>query len=256
MQLKLEKRFAGGVYILGSYTLSKLLTSGSDNTQRTALTWSGINGVISPFERQRNKSLASDDVPQVFSLSVVYNLPVGQGRRYMNQGGVANAILGGWQVTTVFRKSSGIPYYFRSGYCNIPGQFAMGCVPSINSNPFLQDPQHFDPSKPLFDKAALEPTTDFNYFGGVGPRISNLRGQSYQNQDFGLIKQFRIAEKLRIQVRAEFFNMWNWHIFNVSRNTDWGVSSITTDVNSAQFGYWNGYVTNPRNIQFGFRVEY
>src|SRR5260221_14432883 len=62
LQAKLEKRFSGGSFLLVSSTFSKLITSGTDNIQRDALTWSGASAVISPFEQDRNRSLAVDDV--------------------------------------------------------------------------------------------------------------------------------------------------------------------------------------------------
>ncbi|NWG14508.1 MAG: TonB-dependent receptor [Acidobacteria bacterium] len=254
-QAKVERRFAGGLFLLASYTNSKLLSSGADNTQRDIATWGGAQGVISPYERQRNKALAGDDVPQVFSLALAYDLPFGIGKRWMNSNKVANAILGNWTISTVFRKSSGVPFYFRSGYCNIPGQFGMGCIPTILKNPFLQDPGDMDVNKPLFDKSAFEPVSAFNYYQGKGPRISDYRGQSYQNQDFALVKDIMLVkENVRMQLRAEFFNLWNWHIFNAQGG--WGGSSFTTDINSPDFGMWNGSVTNPRNIQVGVRLGF
>ena len=58
LQVKLEKRFSKGIYALVSYTLSKTIETRSDNTQRDALTWSGVDGVISPYEKDRNKTIA------------------------------------------------------------------------------------------------------------------------------------------------------------------------------------------------------
>ena len=108
-QTKLEKRFSGGLYILGSYTMSKLLSSGSAETQRSATTWNGSEGnIFSPYERWRNKSLAPDDVPQVFSLALVYDMPFGKGKRWMNQGGAINTsgeLAGQHSVPEVFRSS-------------------------------------------------------------------------------------------------------------------------------------------------------
>ena len=52
MQLKLERRYSNGIYALVSYTLSHLMENGSPNTQRDAATWSGLSGVISPFEKE------------------------------------------------------------------------------------------------------------------------------------------------------------------------------------------------------------
>ena len=149
LQAKVEKRFSGGTYFLLSYTWSKIMTSGTDNIQRDALTWSAASGVISPYEQDRNRSLATDDVTHVLSAALVYDIPVGKGRKYMDKGGLTNAILGGWQLSTVFRYSTGIPFYFRSSFCNVPGQFRAACIPSVNggANVFAQDLGSFDPGE-------------------------------------------------------------------------------------------------------------
>ncbi len=81
LQAKVEKRFSRGTYFLVSYTLGRIYTSGSDNTQRDALTWSGASGSISPFEQSRNRALATDDVTHVLSAALVWDLPIGQGHR-------------------------------------------------------------------------------------------------------------------------------------------------------------------------------
>ena len=78
LQMKLEKRFSDGIYALVSYTLSRTTSSGSDNMQRDALTWSGAQGVISPFEQERNKAITLDDTPHVLSAAFVYELPFGE----------------------------------------------------------------------------------------------------------------------------------------------------------------------------------
>jgi hypothetical protein len=264
-QAKAERRFSQGLFLLGSYTLSKLIGS-SDQTQSDATTWSGAHGVISPFERQRNKALAIDDVPQTLSLAMVYELPVGRGKRFLSQGGIADKILGGWQVSTVFRATSGIPFFFRNSNCDIPGEFRVACIPATSGDPFAQSLDSFDPNSPLFNPGAFEGTgrfagpdnilgnadDTFNY--GSGPRISNHRGFGFHNQNFGLIKNTQITEKVRFQIRAEFFNMWNWHIFATGGR--WGDSAFNTDLASPEFGLWNGSVSQPRNVQVGARLEF
>ncbi len=255
-QLKAEKRFSQGLFLLGSYTLAKLIGS-ADQTQSDAMTWSGAAGVISPFERQRNKALAVDDVPQTLSFALVYELPFGRGKRFLNQGGVVDKVLGGWQISTVYRATSGIPFFFRSGTCNVPDEFRVACIPAITGNPFAQSWDNFDPNQPLFNRDAFEPESAFATFGyyGTGPRISNYRGQGYQNQNFGLIKNVHITERVRFQIRAEFFNVWNWHIF--SGSGVWGDSTFNNDISSEDFGMADlGMVSAPRNIQVGARLEF
>jgi hypothetical protein len=129
-QLKAEKRFSRGMWFLGSYTLSKLIGD-SDNTQSAATTWSGVEGAISPFERHRNKALAGDDVPQLVSLTLIYELPLGKGQHFSGKSAIVDKVVGGWEVSTIVRASSGIPFFFRSGNCNVPAQFRVGCIPGI-----------------------------------------------------------------------------------------------------------------------------
>ena len=257
MQAKVEKRFSAGTFMLVSYTFSKLITSGTDNIQRGALTWNGVSGVISPFEQDRNRSLAVDDVTHLVSAALVYDLPFGKGRKYLDQGGAANAILGGWQLSTIFRYSSGIPLYFRSSFCNVPGQFRVACIPAIKSgsNIFAQDKSSFDPNKgPLFNKDAFESVDAFNFYYGTGPRVSSFRNFGFHNQDLSLIKNTNLGGRMNLQFRIEAFNVWNWHIFGNSG--EWGGGAFNNDLASPDFGKWNGSVSNPRYVQLAVRFEF
>jgi hypothetical protein len=256
LQAKMEKRFSTGLWALTSYTWSKTIDN-TDNTQVTA-TLGGVHGVISPFQRERNKALAVDDVPQVLSQSFVYDLPFGKGKRWgAHLPGFVNGFLGGWSVSSVLRVSSGVPLYFRSGYCNIPGQFAMGCLPGTlpGANPWAQSKSNFDPNKPLFNQSAFENYNNFNFYAGVGPRISNLRTFGYHNHDVGFSKDIKLKEQLTLQLRGEFFNIWNWHTFNCSTQC-MGSSAFDTGVGDTLFGLWNGSVTDPRNVQLVGRLTF
>ena len=257
LQAKAEKRFSGGTYLLVSYTFSKLLTSSIDTTQQGPGSWSGSNGVISPFEEKRNRALAVDDVTHLLSAAFVYELPFGKGRKYLDQGGAGNALLGGWQLSTVFRYSTGVPFFFRltGNACNVPGQFRVGCIPAVKegANPFAQDKGSFDPGKgPLFNKDAFEPVSAFNFYYGRGARVSDIRGFPYKNQDLSLVKNTNLAGGTRLQLRIEIFNLWNFHSFGAGR-FDY---AFNTDLASPDFGKWNGRVSNPRNIQLAARFEF
>ncbi len=271
-QVKAERRFSKGLFALISYTNSKLITDSADSTQRNASQWNGSGGIISPFERRRNRSLAPDDVPQVLSAAVVYNLPFGKNKQFLNSSSVLDKVVGGWQASTIYRASRGTPFFFRSGACN-GGAFAQSCFPGIKSgqNPFSQDPNNFNPDKgPLFNLSAFEYDTgrrrangsvitvfDDSFYAGSGTRVTNFRGPNFKNIDASVIKNTRITERINFQFRAEFFNLGNFHYFvnpggfNIGGNT-----AFNTDVSSAEFGKWNGNVSNPRTIQFGARIEF
>jgi hypothetical protein len=276
LQVKAERRFTKGIFALVSYTRAKLITDAADSTQRAASQWNGSGGILSPFDRRRNRSLAPDDVPNVLSAAFVVELPFGKNKRFLNANvPVLSQLVSGWQASTVYRYSSGIPFFFRSGRCDA-GAFAQSCVPGIKTgqNPFLQNPNSFDPSKgPLFNRNAFEYDTGRRrtdgsiitvfdpeanpFYAGSGTRVTNLRGPNYKNIDATLIKNTRIGEKVNFQFRAEFFNLGNFHYFvnpggfNIGGNT-----AFDTDVNSPNFGVWNGNVSNPRTIQFGARIEF
>ncbi|HEX8985118.1 MAG TPA: carboxypeptidase-like regulatory domain-containing protein [Bryobacteraceae bacterium] len=260
-QLKVEKRFASGLYTLLSYTHSKLLTSAAGITQASSATWNGSTGsVISPFEMSRNKSLAPDDVPNNFTLGVVYELPVGKGKRWLNNTGGFNYVVGGWQITSTAKYSSGTPFWFRSSNCGVPGQFRLSCIPAVinGKSPFLTDLSSYDPGtkQPVFDVNAFEPVSQFSRvdYYGAGPRISNFRGLAYKNLDIGLGKKTMIGEKVTFLLRAEAFNALNLHNFTCTGNG--GCQAFNTTVGDANFGKWSGSVTAPRNVQLVGRIEF
>jgi hypothetical protein len=97
--------------------------------------------------------------------------------------------------------------------------------------------------------------TDLVDYQGSGPRITSIRGFGFRGWNMALIKNTKITEKLAFQLRAEFFNLWNWHVFNDSG--EWGGIAFNNDINSPNFGKWNtGDVTDPRNIQIGVRLDF
>lgn len=257
LQLKLERRFSSGMFLLGSYTLSKLLTT-SNHVHETDL--GGTGGRFSPYERHRAKSLSHDDVPQVLSVAFAYELPFGTGKRFRSSNPVINKLTEGWAISVIQRASSGVPTIIDSGQCNVPGQLAASCVPALKegANPFLVSKDGYDPGdgRPLLNANSFEPLEVFENFGytGAGPRVQNFRLFGFSNTNMSIYKDTRISEKVKLQLRFEMFNLWNQHIFTASGQ--FGESAFTTDIASPDFGMWNGTVTNPRNIQMGVRLEF
>ena len=270
-QMKFEKRYSKGLYMLVSYTNSKLITDAADNTQRAASAWNGSQGVISPFEQRRNRSLAPDDVPQTLSAAFVYELPLGKGQRYLNNSGGLDRAVGGWQISPIIRYSKGTPLWIRSGTC-LTAYTGQGCLPGLISGakPFLQDPSNFDPAKgPLLNIAAFEPLTAFEPAGGCpgctgvygytgkGPRIFGFRGPNYKNLDFAVTKNTKLNERVNFVFRAEFYNAFNYHLFVNDGNFNiGGNNAFDTNISSSTFGKWTGNVSAPRRIQLGARFEF
>jgi hypothetical protein len=244
VEAKVEKRLSGGLSIFASYAFSKNLDD-TDNVHP-----GGING-ISPFQQhQRAKGLSTTDSPQVFSATLTYELPVGKGKQFLNNGGILDKIMGGWQIASIGRASSGMPIQFTSSTCNVPSQFAMSCFPGVlpGQSPWAVSKGSWTPGEPLFNRAAFETPSSFNYYQGSGSRITNLRGFGYTNVDASLLRNIRITERFRLQLRGEAFDVLNLHA--------WARTPVVTDVASPSFGLWNGTASPPRNIQVGGKLTF
>lgn len=259
-QGKAEKRISRGVWFLASYTWSKFLSSGID--QQFGSGSDQYSGLISPYQRRRNKSLDAQDVPHTLSLTSLYELPMGKGHRFMgNSGAFTGRLVSGWQMNAIFRAQSGIPFFFRSSQCNIPSQFGMGCLPGVlpGANSFAASISGYDPgSGPLLNRSAFENGSAagvFSFDPGHGTRTTNIRQSAFRKLDLVLEKNTNITERVKFQIRAEFFNIFNWHFF--TQGTTWGQGgAFVTDVGSPLFGKWTGAVTTPRNIQLAARVSF
>jgi hypothetical protein len=256
-ELKAEHRFNNGLWGLLTYTNSKLLTDADANENIYA------PPQVSPYQPYRLKSLALEDVPQVLNLAFNYELPFGVGKRWVNQGGIANFVIGGWTVNGVYRAQSGIPFQITSSSCNVPSQLRALCFPGLLSGakPFAQSLGSIDVSKPYLNVNAFQSVDSFNFYTGDGPRVQNFRQPGYSDFDFGLQKIFHLGERFTFQLRADAFNVLNAHHFNsvgVSlQGGGVGGSAFNTDIASgAQFGVWNGLVTLPRNLQVSGRISF
>jgi hypothetical protein len=181
---------------------------------------------------------------------------LGRGKQFLDKGGVVNAVIGGWQVSTLVKISSGTPFFFRSSTCNVPSQFDAGCLPLqiSGAKALLQNPTDYDPSKgALINEAAFQSPSSFNFDLGDGPRISGIRGPRFSNEDISLIKNAKFTDRIGMRFQTEFFNAWNEHFF-VCETRCFGSTAFDNDIASPTFGQWNGAVSVPRNIQFALKL--
>jgi hypothetical protein len=269
-QGKVERRFQGGLYMLGSLTLQKLFTNASNNVQsgnNTGVGAGGNSGAFSPYDQSRAYAIAPDNVPYTGSLAVVYDLPVGDGKRYLNSPGLLNTVAGGWRVSPIFRYEYGIPFSFYSSACatnTLVPEFRQHCVPGslAGQQALLHGRNSFNPvtdNNKLINPNAFE--RDFSAFGytGFGKAVQPIYGPSYRNLDFAFIKDTHITERLNFRFEANFFNAFNNHYFISQGATNGGTGyAFVTDVAASgnSFGTWNGTVTTPRTIQFAGRIEF
>ncbi|MGC2160440.1 MAG: hypothetical protein WA634_00900, partial [Silvibacterium sp.] len=263
-QGEVERRMHNGLYLLSSLTVSKMYSNGTYSTQSVQDRSGSNNGSFSPFDPAREWALSPTNVPITLQISAVYNLPFGRNQRFLSTGGPLNSVIGGWQVSPLYRYEYGTPMSFSSSSCptaSLAPYFREACAPGIlpGQSPLLHGRNGFDPattSGQYLNPLAFQ--SDFSTFGntGYGKSVSTVYGPSYQDVDVALAKSIKITERTTFKFTANFFNFLNSHYF-VSQGEGPG-SAFNTDVAAPgnSFGQWNGTVSNPRNIQVAGRFEF
>jgi hypothetical protein len=214
---KLERRTHNGLFYLINYQWSKNLDNNSGEADANDTSYS----THFSFDR----SYSNYDTSSRAVASGGYELPFGQGRQFLNKGGIVNVIAGGWQVQPIVQLRTGFPFSVTagSGSCT--------CGTYVPQRPNLapgrstgklnnRTPTHwFDPT------AYVVPTS--GYQGTVTRNV--LRGPRTAEFDFSALKNFAITERFTAQFRAEAFNIINHPNFgNPSANISTGnVGTIT-----------------------------
>jgi hypothetical protein len=264
LQAQVQRRQRNGLYLLGSFTYSKLMTNASDSTQTSNSAGLGNNGDFSPYQINRTYALAPDNVPIAAQISVVYDLPFGTGKRFLSSGHMLDRLVGGWQVSPLYHYEYGTPLWFTSSSCptgSLVPEFRESCIPARipGINPYLHsrnDGNAVATGGKLLNPAAFE--TNFSTFGytGMGSAVSNVYGPAYQDTDVAFTKNTKITENVNFRFSANCFNFFNNHYF-VSQGDGAGMAFVTDVAASGNsFGTWNGTVSNPRTIQFVARIEF
>jgi hypothetical protein len=198
---KYQHRLDRGLDLQFAYTLSKAL---SDTWQSNANPYSQIASC-----RGCDKGPATFDVRQRAVGSVVWDLPLGRGRRFgANMPRAADWATGGWTLTGIVTVATGQPLYLTAP--NLTGGLFLDQLPNricdgrssklsgnIRNNGFL-----------WFDTSCF-PLAPVGYFGNSGRTV--LNGPGFSNWDLGLAKSLHFAEGKSDQLilRAELFNAWN-----------------------------------------------
>lgn len=256
LEAMLQRRFHAGLNLQLSYTWSKTITD-ADSMQPCCNAGGGL--YQDPYNLHLEKSISSQDIPQNVTASFIYELPFGKGKAFLNHGGVANAIVGGWQIGAILRYESGQPLPF---YC-ASDSFSPGWDDCFRFNPTpgqsvyngaIHQPGYNPLNTPYLNNSYFtDPNTDPNapiVFGQLA-RVTGFRMPWYDNEDVNLSKRFYFTEKVNLEIRADAFNIANRHVFAEPYNLGPQPNNPTTN-----FGYVNGTVDAPRAIQLEARFVF
>ena len=248
LQIKAEtKSERHGIYALIGYTYSRSYDTGFTD---------GLGSIIGatyfplPNWKTLDWGLSQINLNNNFTASIIYTLPFGKGQKWGNNwNGVAKAIAGGWELTVIEKVTSGFPVFVydsnNTSGAGLENTNAQSFIrPNQTCNPVLSHPtlsEWFSPG--CFSQPAAGELGNANR--------TPLSGPDFVNTDFSVIKHFVPREGVRIDFRAEFFNLFNHSQFGAP-----GGNGEGADFNTPTFAVVNYTVNNPRLVQFGLKVAF
>lgn len=241
----LQKRFTRGLMFQASYSWSKSVDDYSQS-ETNFVGETGANAQYGP-DRTLERARSSYGVPHVFVFNAVYELPFGPGKQWLNAGGPSGVILGGWQIGGILTLQQGLPFTVGSNIVDPGFRFRANrpnLKPGVDVNKLTGGPRelYFDTSA----FAAPPPGT----LGNAGRNL--LLGPPLYNLNFTLNKVFPLSERMRLQFRSEFFNLFNHTNF---ANPQARVFTSRMGVNPAA-GRIVSTTTPGRQIQFALRLNF
>ena len=239
LQLSFRKRFARGISVDTNYVWSKMLSSYDSSGWGSR---NGTNTIQSSFNRKSSYGLSNFDVPQNWKGSVVYALPFGKGQKLLNQGGILNAIVGGWQVSSLFLYQSGNTFTVAMNSNNSNSQANSqlpNVVPGVSLYPATKTAAQW------FNPAAFAAPGQYK-FGNEGRNI--LRGPRYSDVDFSAAKTLVLPKLEHGQIQFRF------DATNALNHTSLGIPN--TSIGGSTVGQITGAQLSGRTLQLGARLSF
>jgi hypothetical protein len=241
LQTKLEKRYSSGVSLLASYSYSKTMSLGENQS----------NGVQNIHNFRADKSVSSQDLTNHLTASAVYDLPFGRGRRFgANWNRYTDSVAGGWSIDPIFTYSSGIPFNLTvtgnpsntgtglggsNDRPNIVGDYHAAINPSTNTTTRTK--------AQWFNTSALAANSIYT-FGNAGRNI--LRADGVTSLDLAAHKAIKITERVNAQFRLEAFNVANHDV----------LAAPNAAVGSSTFGQVTSASSTARELQAAVKVSF
>jgi hypothetical protein len=222
----------------------------------------GSQFLLNPLRQHDNYSYSDFDTRYVLNANFIFQLPVGKGKKYFSSmGKLSDAVVGGWQLSGIFRWNSGQPI-------SAPFDAAQWATNwNVQSSGTQIRPVDFTAIRST-QNAFADPQSAFNSFRNARPGETGqrnvFRGPGYSTLDLGLSKTWTMPwnENHKFQFRIDSFNVLNKQYFSATggnfTTTTYGLpqdSQISPA--SDDFGkIYNSIQGSPRSFQFGFKYSF
>jgi len=252
--VSMRKTTSAGLTFNFNYTYSHAFDQIGQNQE-------SLNEASDAFNLDRDYGSASFDRRHAITTLVTYDLPFGGGRRYATGSGVANKLIGGWNVSGVWSFATGLPLDVING--NSCQELGQGAVFGNCSAYFPIGTTKYQSASVHNNNGALtaysnadainnDPLGGYSFFAPPDPAIYGRTGRGYfrglnrWNVDFGVSKTTKITERVSTRFDCQMTNIFNHVMF----------SDPNTDISSGSVGVLNTQYNQPRYIQFGLRFDF
>ncbi len=273
-KVDLQRRFSQGLQFGVSYTFAKLITDAGEDIFGD----SPLNGVIqNPFNRSALRSVSPNIPPHSLVFNYIFEVPLGKGKRFLNQGGLVDRLVGGFQISAIHRYRSGpaLTPFIAGGqreFLQLLGYLG-NLRPNVTGQPFYTNTPAGGVQYRFLNPAAFSRPADFRsappfsldgttvnpayaayyadpnrFFGNAAPTYGGLRAQPFYTEDLSILKKTRVTENTYFEIRAEFFNLFNRGRF--------GLPNVNLDDINYGISARNGDIFQPRRIQVGGRFVF
>jgi len=266
LQIQANKRISAGLTVLANYSWSKNITN-ADSEYPSEAGWegNGTSGALNTYNLKVEKALSQSDIPQRVVLAWTYDLPFGKGKRFANEGGPVNVIVGGWKIAAVQKYQSGTPLSVNSpnwtsgifaGSEGATGSSSRpNIVPGVNPRGVNSSSKFVYGQSFRINPAAFTPAPNFTF--GNAPRSLGIRELFNTGEDFNVTKAIPMfTERVHTDFRMEFFDIFNRHRFTGFDTSIACTPSATDNCASSGEGQGTGLAYGPRNVQASLRVTF
>ena len=251
-QVTLRHPMSHGLQLDVSYTFSQSIDMGSD-TERNPALHGNFSIIYNTWKPGLNRASSDFDTRHLLTVDYVYQLPVGRGKALLgNASKLADAFVGGWQLSGILRATSGLPFTLNEpGYTT---NWTYGSNAIVTGKVKMRrhfdqngDPQFFDDPDSINNGVNSGTPVRLPYPGEAGQR-NNFRGDGYFDLDSGLSKSWKLAELGTLK--------FAWEVYNVTNTVRFDPGYIGGQLTSGNLGVASTLLTAPRRMQFSMRYDF